>query len=382
MRKNVGHIDWITLLSVAGLMLFSVAVVYSASSAFADARFGSPETLFWAHAIRVFVGLGVILVFANINYRFWQRHTIALMALALGLLVYVFIGGVTLKGATRWISFGFVGFQPSEFAKFALALHLAALLAKKQDYIRNFKTAFLPMLLWISAVCALIALQPNLSTAFVIFAISMAMAFIGNVRILHLTGVATLGIAAATAYAMSAQYRMDRIMAFLGKTGGGLNEGANYQTQQALLAFGNGGWFGVGPGASRQRDWFLPESYGDFVFSIVGEEYGYIGALLVLTAFILIIIRGLQTARKAPDPFGRFLAAGITITIGIYALINAGVTTGLLPTTGLPMPFVSYGGTSIIFSAAAIGVLLNISAQAGVYPRSRADQPPLPVGRI
>ncbi len=163
-------------------------------------------------------------------------------------------------------------------------------------------------------------------------------------------------------------------MSFFGGDGAAIDENVRYQVDQALIAFGNGGFTGVGPGQSRQRDWFLPESYGDFIFSIVGEEYGFIGICFLIGAFALIMWRGYIVTKKAPDAFGRLLAGGITTTLAIYAFVNAGVTCGVLPTTGLPMPFISYGGSSVFFSAIAVGVLLNISSQAGVYRRKR----PLP----
>lgn len=373
-KQQAGHIDWIILLSAAGLMLFSVAFVYSASASFADVRFGSSEKLFWSHGIRVLLGLLVTIIFAKIDYRIWQKYSKAGLTVAVGFLLYVLVAGTTIKGATRWVDIGFINFQPSELAKFALVIHLAAMLADRQEYVKNFRYGFLPMLLWIAVVCGLIALQPNLSTASVVFLISMLVIFVGNANVLHLAGIGLLGFAAAVGYGLSAQYRLNRLLAFFGAEGNRTADAVNYQLEQALLAFGSGGLFGVGPGQSRQRDWFLPESYGDFIFSIVGEEYGYLGVLLILGAFCVILWRGFVTARRAPDDFGRFLAAGITFTLGIYAFINAGVTCGLLPTTGLPMPFISYGGTAILFSAAALGILLNISAQAGVYPR-KAPKP-------
>ncbi len=359
--RTSGHIDWILLLAAAGLMLFSVAFVYSASSSFADVRLGSSDRLFWSHAMRVVVGLVVVLVFAKIDYRIWRKFSRVGIVGALLLLLYVLIAGEARNGATRWISLGFFSFQPSELAKFALITHLAAMIAAKETYLRSFKRALLPMLVWIGAVCILIGLQPNMSTAAVIFTIGMTVLFVGGLSIWQLGGIALLGIGSLVVFAQSAEYRMQRLMAYWG-------DGENYQLDQALLAFGNGGIFGLGPGQSRQRDWFLPESYGDFIFSIVGEEYGFLGAGLILTAFCLIVWRGLRSAKWAPDTFGHVLATGITITLGAYALINAGVTCGVLPTTGLPMPFISYGGTATIISAAALGVLLNISAQAGVYP--------------
>ncbi len=350
-------------------MLFSVAFVYSASASFATAKFGSSEKLFWSHGIRVLLGLVVTLVFAKIDYHIWQRYSKSILVVSVGFLLYVLVAGTTIKGATRWVDIGFISFQPSELAKFALVIHLSAMLADRQEYVKNFRYGFLPMLMWICLVCGLIAAQPNLSTASVIFLISMLVIFVGNANVLHLLGIGGLGFAAAIAYGLSAEYRLNRLMAFFGVKGNAAAEAVGYQLQQALLAFGSGGFFGVGPGQSRQRDWFLPESYGDFIFSIVGEEYGYLGVMFILAAFGVILWRGVVVAGKAPDSFGRFLASGITFTLGIYALINAGVTCGLLPTTGLPMPFISYGGTAILFSAAALGILLNISAQAGVYPR-------------
>jgi cell division protein FtsW len=203
-----------------------------------------------------------------------------------------------------------------------------------------------------------------------IFALSLLMLFIGRARLSHIgLSIASL-VPLLVVYMLSAEYRMRRIMSYLG--GGGTGEGAEaakHQLTQAIIGFGNGGIFGLGPGGSRQRDRFLPESYGDFVFSIVGEEYGLIGTLFLLSLFLLIMLRGMKIAAHARDDFGRTLAIGITSTVTLYALINAGVTLGILPTTGLPMPFVSYGGSSMLFSSVAVGVLLNISMQTDLHPR-------------
>jgi len=170
---------------------------------------------------------------------------------------------------------------------------------------------------------------------------------------------------------LSAEYRMRRIMSYIDGSGGGKT---NYQLWQAMIGFGNGGVFGLGPGNSRQRDLFLPESYGDFVFSIVGEEYGLIGTLFIVALFLLIMLRGIRIARHAPDDLGRYMAMGITAAIATYGLVNGAVTLGILPTTGLPMPFVSFGGSSMLFSAAAVGVLLNISSQTDLHPRAEGGR--------
>ncbi len=371
-----GHSDWFILLGVLGMMFFSVAFVYSASAGFSAGRTGSAETFFWSHLIRIVAGVAVLLIFARIDYRRLERWSKPLLVVALGMLLYVLFEGAQIKGASRWINLGFISFQPSELAKFALVFHLGVLLAQKRSYLDDFKFGVLPMLLWIGAVVGLVALQPNYSTASVIALLAFGMLFLGGIRLRHLAAVLLPVIAAGVLYGMSAEYRMERLGRFFGMHGGETTmiESAGYQLKQGLLAFGSGGLVGVGPGQSRQR-LFLPEPFGDFIFAIIGEEYGFIGALLLLSVFGLLMWRGFLVAREAPDPLGRNLAGGITLAIGLYALVNAGVTTGVLPTTGLPMPFVSYGGSSVLFSAAAVGLLLNISRAANVMPFAPEDRP-------
>jgi cell division protein FtsW len=201
-----------------------------------------------------------------------------------------------------------------------------------------------------------------------ILAISLVMLFVGRARLSHIALTFLALLPPLVLYMISAPYRMKRIMGFIGfaDDGGAI---VNHQVWQGIIGFGNGGIFGVGMGQSKQRDYFLPESYGDFVFSIVGEEYGLLGTLGMLALYLIIMRRGMRIAKYAEDDFGRLLAVGITSSITLYALINAGVTLGLLPTTGLPMPFVSYGGSSMLFSSMAIGVLLNISSQTDLHPR-------------
>lgn len=372
MSKYTGHIDWLILLPVAGLMLFGISFVYSASAAFAAVKTGSSETMFWNHALRILVGLVIIIVFSRIDYRIIKKYSHYGLFAAIACLALVLLIGRDVKGASRWLDIGPLSFQPSELAKFALIGHLSLLIGSR-DYSRlDFKTGMLPLLGWVAVVCGLIALQPNLSTASVIFLLSWLLMFIGNVRSQYLIRTAVVGIIIAGAYAVSAPYRLRRILAFIGYGEGTESEVVNYQLKQALIAFGSGGLFGVGPGESIQREFFLPESYGDFIFSVVGEEYGYfLGVLPIIVAFGVITWRGMRIAKNAPDMFGTLLATGITSTLALYGFINAGVTCGILPTTGLPMPFISYGGTSVLFSAAAVGVLLNISAQSGVYPRKK-----------
>ncbi|MEN9282434.1 MAG: hypothetical protein RL594_1369 [Bacteroidota bacterium] len=371
-KPEPSNIDWFILLPIAALLLFSVAFVYSASASFADVKFGSSEGLVWNHALRVIIGLLLMLFFAKVDYHVFERSSTTLMWVAYGFLVMVLIMGTEIKGASRWVRIGPLNFQPSELAKWAVVLHTAVLLSVNTSLLRTWKGGIWMVLRWSLPVSILIALQPNLSTATVIFLIVMVMMFLGDVRPAHLGIVVASGMSIAGLYAVTAEYRLRRLMSFFGGQG---DEAVGYQLDQALIAFGNGGISGVGPGQSRQRDFFLPESYGDFIFSIVGEEYGFIGALFLMSAFILIMLRGYTVAKKAPDAFGRILAGGITTTLSVYAFVNAGVTCGILPTTGLPMPFISYGGSSVFFSAIAVGILLNISSQAGVFRRRRAVAP-------
>lgn len=376
MKKNVGYVDWLILIPVVGLMVFSLAFVYSASATIAEMKFGMPEKLVLNHSIRVFVGIILMLIISRIDYHVWQKISKPLLLTSIILLVVVLFAGEAAKGASRWLRLGFFSFQPSELAKFAMVLHFATLLTRKQDVIKDFKQGFLPFVVWTLIICGLIALQPNFSTMIVIFFISIALMFIGNVNLIYLLTTGLIGIASAGVYAISATYRMNRIKAFFGLGGDSQPiETVNYQLNQALIAIGNGGLFGVGPGQNRQSHLFLPESYGDFIFSIIGEEYGFFGLLVIIIAFAIIFWRGMIIAKKAPDNFGYFLAVGIITTFAIYVFVNAGVNTGLLPTTGVPMPFISYGGTAVIFYSVAIGVLLNISAQAGVFPKTTKNKP-------
>lgn len=376
MNKKNQLIDWMIFLPIVGLMFFSVAFVYSASSFYSGIHFKNPEYLFISHTLRIILGLLTIIVFAKIDYHVWQKLSKPLMIIGLLLLIFVLVGGSTMKGATRWISLGPISFQPSEFAKFALVIHFANLLSQKQGFIKDFERGFLPFILWTGLVCLLIALQPNFSTMIVIFMIAVAMMFIGNTNLIHLLMTFGFGFVIAVIYALSAEYRLNRFKSFLGMSvDADMHQTINHQLNQALIAIGNGGIFGVGAGQTRQSNLFLPESYGDFIFSIIGEEYGFIGLILILLAFGIVFWRGMLVAKKAPDNFGYFLAIGILITFAVYVFVNAGVNTGLLPTTGVPMPFVSYGGTAILFYAAAIGILLNISAQSGIYPNRREDVP-------
>lgn len=375
-RRN--HIDVMLLIAVLLLMVLSLGVVYSASSSWAMQRWGESGRLLGRHTIKVLLGFVLIIVFTRVDYHFFRKASKKVLLGAVLLLALTLVLGSVIKGASRWLEFGGFGFQPSELAKFALVFHLSTLLAAKQDRLGDFRLGYLPMMIWVGVVTVLVLLQPNFSTGAMIFGISLAMLFLGRARIAHLAMTAGALVPLLLLYMVSEEYRMKRILGFF--TGGGDGGSPNYQLAQGIIGFGSGGILGVGPGESRQRDLFLPESYGDFVFSIVGEEYGLIGTIFFLTLFLVIMVRGIRIARHARDDFGHMLAGGITVAITLYALVNAAVTLGLLPTTGLPMPFVSYGGSSMVLSAIAVGVLLNISSQTDLHPRlARTGDPVEPV---
>ncbi len=363
------HIDLVTLMTVLTLMLMSLGIVYSASASYALAKFGESEKMLTSHAIKVFLGVVGLFIGMRIDYHKLQRFTkIAVIAAVIMLVITIAMGGET-KGATRWLRYSSIGFQPSEFAKYALLFHLCTLITVKDKLIRDLKRGYIPMMVWIGVVTVLVLLQPNFSMGVMIFLLSVVMLFIGRAKLSHIGLTFAILIPLLAIYMLSAEYRRVRIMAFM--SGGEPTGKSHYQSWQGLLGFGNGGIFGVGPGESKQRDFFLPESYGDFVFSIVGEEYGFLGTIFCMALFLTIMFRGFKIAKFANDTFGRNLAIAITCAITLYALINAGVTLGILPTTGLPMPFVSYGGSSMVFSAFAAGVLLNISSQTELHPRVR-----------
>ena len=359
--------DLSLFLTVTGLLLASLAFVYTASASFSAVKMGTSESMLFNHAKKVFLSFAVMIFFTKVDYHKFEKNSKWIMLSALFLLVAVLFVGTRELGARRWLGLGPFSFQPAEFAKFALVLHVAALCAAKEEYIGDFKKAFLPIMFWALAAAALIAKQPNMSTASVLMVIAFGIMFIAQVPLKYMITSGFVAMLGGGVYALTASYRVQRMLAFVGHQNEHTRSVA-YQIDQALIAFGNGGIFGVGIGQSRQSMGFLPESYGDFIYSVIGEEYGFIGAAFLMLIFAFIIVRGVQIAKHAPDTFGRYVAFGITMTIAIYAMINAFVNVGLMPVTGLPMPFVSYGGTSMIFSAAAIGILLNISKHAQTLP--------------
>lgn len=275
-----GKIDWLIFFIATALLLFSVPFVYSASAYVASQKFGSTEGIVMGQIFRVGISLGCIIFFSRIDYHRYKHYSKLLYIVGIGALLLVLAVGVKTKGAARWIDLGGLSIQPSEYAKYALVIFMSTWLSDNFNKLHDFKKGLLPVLAAGGLVIGLIALQPNFSSAMVISIIMLCMLFVGNVKMQYFLTIFGIGISLLGVYGVSAAYRMKRIMSYIGL---GDEGSSNYQLKQALIAFANGGLFGVGPGQSNQRDKFLPESYSDFISSIIGEEYGFFGILVMMT---------------------------------------------------------------------------------------------------
>lgn len=341
------------------LMLLGLIVVMSASSTYSVFKFDSVFHLFNSHLFKVGVGVMVMVLFCFIPYEIYKSLSKPVIIFVAVLLFITLIAAPDVKGAGRSLNLGFISFQPADIAGLALIMHLSYLLDDKRNLLENYRHGFLYLFIWVILISGLIMLQPNISTGALLILISFTLMYVGGAKLKHiflsLLGCITVGGLAAIIYPHS----RGRIFSFIDalQNGGDIN----LQVKQALYSLGSGGIFGVGIGNSMQSNLFLPEAYGDFIFAILGEELGFVGSILVLAFYFILFVTGILVAKKAKDSFGQLLAFGITLTIITYAFINVAVTTGLLPTTGLPLPFISYGGTSILFLAASIGILINIA---------------------
>ncbi len=363
------YVLWIVLVLAAA----GIVAVYSAISFLAETKAdGDAERFLLRHVFRLALALGAVAHFSIIDYHTLVRWSRLALIVSLVLLVIVKYFGVASGGAFRQLRLGPLSFQPSDLAKVALVLYVGVLLARKQQYVKSFKRAFAPIFIWVFLSVVLIGME-DLSTAALVLVSVGLMSFIGRSSVLHLGSLAAAGVAGAVVLLMISPQRAERVEAYLGfkifthtQTEEVFDKQAEgYQAHQARIAFAMGGLTGRGPGKSVQRD-FLPAPYNDFIFAIIAEEYGILGALGLLGLFVVLLFRGfLRIARHACDPLGLFLAVGFTTMVVLYSFVHAGVSCGLLPVTGLPMPLVSYGGTSLIATGIMIGILLNISRQAG-----------------
>ena len=364
-RQKYSGCDSILCVTVAILVLIGIVMVFSSSAAYTeqnDSFYFLKRQVLWC-----LLGTGLLLITKNLDYHKLHQYTYPIMIFTFLLLIVVMFPEFSKKvgGARRWLVFGEFSFQPSELAKFTLVLFIAKSLVKRADKLRNFAYGYLPNLIVLGFFFIPILFQPDFGTVMVILTVTFTMLFIAGLRKKFLF-LSILAIIPFIALAISfAEYRTRRIIAFLNPWED--PSGAGFQAVQSFYAFGRGGFWGAGLGESSQKLYRLPEAHTDFIFSVIGEELGFVGTTAIVLLFLIFIWRGFLTAYQAKDPFGTHLATGLTLLIGLQAFINLGVASGLLPTKGLTLPFISMGGSSMLVTMLSVGVILNISEQTAKH---------------
>ena len=367
-KKRV-PMDHTLLIVTMVLALVGLVMVFSASAVVAGNRFHDSGYFLKRQLAWLTFGFVLLHVASRVDYIWWKRLSVPLLGLMALLLVMVLIPslGVAAKGARRWLRLGPISIQPAEMVKLVAVIYLAAYLTKKEDLIRSFSSGLLPVLFVIGVLSGLVLLEPDLGTVVVIGLVTIGLLFLGGAELKHLLGLGLCAVPVVLVLVLGSSYRRQRLLTFLAPWKDASNAG--FQITQSFLAFGSGGPFGVGLGEGKQKLFFLPEAHTDFVLALVGEELGLVGTGAIILLFALFVVRGFQIAARARMPFGRYLGIGITLLIGGQALVNAAVATGMLPTKGLTLPFVSYGGSSLVISLLAVGILLNISRDRQAGPQ-------------
>ncbi|MGH4125709.1 MAG: stage V sporulation protein E [Clostridium sp.] len=361
MRKSkvkMGQIDFVLFATIMILVAIGVVMVYSASSYKMAFKVNDPEYYLKKQLLWACIGFVFMIVAIKIDYHKIKKYTGIIMVFTVVCLLVVF-GFKDVNGARRWIPLGFAGFQPSEIAKYAIVLYMAKSLEIKGEKVKEFSKGVLPYLLVSGFYAGLILIEPNLSIATVIMIVTVIILFGVGARFLHMFAIGTTLVAAVGVLAITADYRLKRLMNFRNPFADSQGEG--YQLVQSLLALGSGGVTGAGIGQSRQKCLYIPEPHTDFIFPIICEELGLIGGTFIILLFVIFVWRGIKIAVTAKDMYGTILAIGITSVIAIQAIINIAVVTGSMPVTGVPLPFISYGGSALVFNMFAIGILLNVS---------------------
>jgi cell division protein FtsW len=361
MLKKLEEYDLIIMLMAIALTCFGVVMVYSASSVMAAKRFHDGFFFLKRQGLFSLLGFTVMLVVMRIDYHTWKHLAVPALLFCLVLLGLVLIPGIGGKagGSSRWIKLPGFNLQPSEMAKLALIMYMAYSLDKKQDKVKSLTAGFIPYMIVLMLLIGFLVLQPDLGGALTLAAVAMVMLFAAGTRLTYIFSMFLLALP-LLAMKLSRGYHKGRIDAFLNPWSD--PEGKGFQIIQSWLALGTGGVFGTGLGEGKQKLFYLPEAHTDFILSVVGEELGFLGVGVIIGMFFLLVQRAMRIAVAAPDTFGRFLALGIAVLFGIEATVNMGVVTGLLPTKGLALPFISYGGSSLLISLFAVGILLNISS--------------------
>ncbi len=358
------YIDYPLLITVLLLMSIGVLIVYSSSAILSLEKYNDSYFYLKKEIIFAFLGIGLLLAFRKIDYHVYWKYTYPLLGVTLFMLLLSFIPGLghSAGGAQRWIRIAGFTFQPSEATKIAIILFLAYTLAKKREKMKDFKIGFLPAMGISMFFVGLILLQKDLGTAVTLAMVIMVMMFVGGARLRYLFYGLLAAMPALYFLIFAVEYRRKRIMAFLDPWEHKLDSG--FQVIQSYVAFNAGGMWGQGLGQGKQKLFYLPAAHTDFIFSVIGEELGLLGVLFVIALFFVLMVRGVKIALKSPDLYGMYLAIGIVSLVSIQCLFNFGVVMGVLPTKGLPLPFISHGGTSLLVMMALMGILLNISSQA------------------
>lgn len=363
MESRRGFDSTILLLAV-GLTCLGVVMVYSSSSIMAAKRYSDGFYFLKRQGLFALVGFSIMALIMHIDYRNLRRLSVPLLFGCVFLLAAVFLPGVSSHagGASRWIRFAGVSIQPSELAKLGLVLYMAHSLAKKKEKIKSFRLGFIPYMVILALLLFLLLLQPDLGGAITLGAVAMLMLFVAGTRLSYFVSAIILAMPFLYFLVMNVDYRRRRILAFLNPWDDPTNTG--FQIIQSWIAFGTGGLFGNGLGEGKQKLFYLPEAHTDFIFSVIGEELGFAGVLIITAMFLVLVLRGIRAALAAPDDFGKYLAFGVSLLIGLEAFVNFAVVMGMLPTKGLALPFLSYGGTSLVTTLMGVGVLLSVSRQS------------------
>jgi cell division protein FtsW len=365
-RRNV---DRVLLFSIVALSLVGIVMVYSASYGFAIEATASqdPGLFLRHHIIRVVLGFMLLALFMKVREDVLRRLAKPLLIVALVLLGLVLVPSplrVEVRGSARWLRLGYFVFQPSELAKIALIVYLADFITRRGYDIRKFSRGFVPAFIVVGTAVLLVAAEPNIGTAAMLLLIGMTVLFAGGARLEHIGLGLSVSLFSLLGFMYVTGHNWDRILA---KLGGAVDEGVSYQAKQAVIAIGAGGLTGMGPGMGNQKYLFVPDAHTDFILSITGEEIGFLGILGVVALFFVFVWRGLRAARRAPTVFSSIVATGVTMAVAAYFCINAGVCTGILPTVGLPVPFLSYGGSSSLILLASCGMLLGVSRRQSTF---------------
>jgi cell division protein FtsW len=369
-----GRPDTLLLGATLVLVVFGLVMVHSASLVFAADHGRDGNYFFLRQALRAAIGLGALLGAYKLGLeRLWRAAPVALLGglLLLFWLLMPWMRGDDVRGTFRWLKLFGMTLQPSEIVKLALLLHLSRLLARRGERVATFEGLFAPLVLLL-LVAGMVALQPNLGTAAAIALTGLGLFFLAGARIRHLALISIGLVGLAGVRLLQVPYERVRLLSFLSRNAH--PQGAGYQLDQSLIAFGSGGFFGRGIGDGLQKFRFLPDSHTDFIFAIIGEEGGIVMAALVLGVYVLLVSRAMAVSAALQDRFGALVAGGIGLMLAIHVLLNAAVVLGLMPTTGLPLPFLSYGGSSLVLNLAAVGILLRLSAERVPVAHSRAEQ--------